>query len=113
MYMYQEDMSGSSNTVPAAVDEVAYEDAKTPYATLFLIRHGETLLNAAKVLQGSGVDPPLSGVGREQARLVGERFANIHVDNVAASQLLRARETAQYISQHHPNATFQVNEHAV
>jgi broad specificity phosphatase PhoE len=59
------------------------------------------------------VDPPLSGVGREQARLVGERFANIHVDNVAASQLLRARETAQYISQHHPNATFQVNEHAV
>ncbi|RKP09009.1 histidine phosphatase superfamily [Thamnocephalis sphaerospora] len=82
--------------------------APAPYVTLFLVRHGETHLNASHVLQGSGVDPPLNATGNEQARLVGERFSREQVDGVASSWLLRARETAQYIHKYHPHTPFQV-----
>jgi broad specificity phosphatase PhoE len=60
---------------------------------LYLVRHGRTDANARGLLQGR-LDPPLDQVGRAQAeaiaRMVGE------VDEVIASPLLRAQETAEY-----------------
>ncbi|KAI8055044.1 histidine phosphatase superfamily [Syncephalis plumigaleata] len=80
----------------------------TPYATLLLIRHGETELNAKNILQGSGVDYPLNDVGREQARLLGQRLASTTIDLVASSTMQRARETADYIRQWHKEVPFLV-----
>ena len=46
-------------------------------------------------------DPPLSERGREQARLAGEALANVRIDAVFSSGLVRALETARAIAGHH------------
>ncbi|KAJ1927010.1 hypothetical protein IWQ60_003306 [Tieghemiomyces parasiticus] len=77
-----------------------------PHATLYLCRHGETALNRENVLQGSGVDAPLNAVGWAQARQLGERFRDVHLDWLVSSELRRACETAQAIHEHHPGLKY-------
>lgn len=59
---------------------------------LILVRHGETALNAARVLQPA--DTPLSDRGLRQAERLAERLARLGVAHVLCSDLLRARMTA-------------------
>ncbi len=62
-----------------------------------LIRHGETAWNATGQYQGLA-DIPLSEHGRAQAEALGKRFENIHVDEIYASPLQRAYDTARAIA---------------
>jgi len=62
--------------------------------TFYLIRHGETAFNREGRLQGQ-IDPPLSDLGREQARRIGERLAEVDIAHVYASPLARALESAR------------------
>ena len=66
---------------------------------LVLIRHGESESNVAR-REGrlSDFDPPLTGVGRQQAERVGERMARYGVDVVYASPLQRAYDTGNEIA---------------
>jgi len=59
-----------------------------------LVRHGESESNRVKRWQGQG-DSPLSGQGREQARLLGERLSRRRFDRVLSSDLSRAADTAR------------------
>lgn len=61
---------------------------------LILIRHGETDWNRQLRFQGH-IDIGLNEVGLEQARRVGLRLANEKAHRVYASDLLRARQTAE------------------
>ena len=74
-----------------------------PEATeLALVRHGQQQFPTSPVFRpAEWVDPPLSEVGRRQAELVGEAFAERPVDVVVCSHLSRARETAAAIAGHH------------
>jgi probable phosphoglycerate mutase len=63
---------------------------------IYLIRHGETASNAARVFQTP--DTPLSPRGREQAARLAERLAGLGVAAVLASDLARAAETAERIA---------------
>ncbi len=66
---------------------------------LVLVRHGQQDLPPMGTGPiGSHVDPPLSAIGKEQARLVGERFKGERVDTVYASNLQRAYDTAAAIA---------------
>ena len=65
--------------------------------TLLLVRHGETDWNAEGRLQGH-TDRPLNDYGRRQARELAERLAGEQVDAVYASDLVRARETAEIVA---------------
>ena len=61
---------------------------------ILLARHGETRWNAEGRYQGQ-VDVPLSDIGEAQARTLGERLRDFHIDRAVASPLLRARRTAE------------------
>jgi probable phosphoglycerate mutase len=64
---------------------------------VYLIRHGETLWNAEKRLQGQ-LDSPLTGAGVQQAALLAERLSSVQFDAVYSSDLGRARHTAKIIT---------------
>ena len=60
---------------------------------ILLARHGETKWNAEGRYQGQ-VDVPLSPVGEAQARQLGDRLRDVHIDRAVASPLVRAQLTA-------------------
>lgn len=64
--------------------------------SIILIRHGETALNVARVLQPA--DTPLSARGRHQAAAVALRFSTTAIGAIVSSDLPRAIETSQAIS---------------
>ncbi len=64
---------------------------------LCLVRHGETAWNAETRIQGQ-LDVPLNATGVAQARAVANALASEHFDAIYASDLLRARETAQAVA---------------
>jgi broad specificity phosphatase PhoE len=66
--------------------------------SLILIRHGETPLNVARVLQPPAT--PLSERGLRQADAVGRRMAAMPVHAIVSSDLERAAMTAQAIARH-------------
>lgn len=63
---------------------------------IFLVRHAESTWNSQKRIQGQK-DPPLSAYGKREAKLVGKRFKELTFDEVCASPLKRALETARAI----------------
>jgi broad specificity phosphatase PhoE len=65
-------------------------------ATLLLVRHGETDWNATGRLQGH-TDRPLNDYGRRQARELADRLADDGIAAIYASDLSRAKETAEIV----------------
>lgn len=63
---------------------------------LYIVRHGETALNAGGYLQGWG-NEPLNEAGRALAVLTGQGMRGIRFDGCYSSPLQRARETAEII----------------
>jgi len=64
--------------------------------SILLIRHGETALNVARVLQPA--DTPLSARGVAQAEALARRLATLNITSILSSDLPRALRTAQAIS---------------
>uniref|UniRef100_A0A8C0TV80 Fructose-2,6-bisphosphatase TIGAR n=1 Tax=Cyanistes caeruleus TaxID=156563 RepID=A0A8C0TV80_CYACU len=64
---------------------------------LTVVRHGETRYNKDKILQGQGVDEPLSATGFRQADAAGLFLSNVKFTHVFSSDLLRAKQTAAAI----------------
>lgn len=70
-------------------------------ARIVLVRHGQTDYNAEDRWQGSRSDVPLNEAGFEQARETAEGLARRYPDGfdaLYASDLLRARQTAEVIA---------------
>ena len=63
---------------------------------VYLVRHGETPLNAARVLQHP--DTPLSERGAVQAERVAQRLVSAGIERVLTSDHARAHATAKAIS---------------
>lgn len=63
---------------------------------LLLVRHGQSVWNDEKRIQGQQ-DVPLSGKGRKQAIALGERLKGIQIQACFSSPLKRATETAELI----------------
>lgn len=67
---------------------------------LFLVRHGETVDNAAQILQGQE-QGELNEHGREQAREVRDKMRGEKIDVFVASDFKRAIDTCRIISEPH------------
>ncbi|MGQ0536247.1 MAG: histidine phosphatase family protein [Methanobacteriota archaeon] len=65
---------------------------------LYLARHGESEGNVLKLVQGQGIDKPLTARGRTQAEALARRFAAEPIEAVYASPQGRAQETAQAVA---------------
>ena len=63
---------------------------------IYLVRHGETTLNARGCYYGR-TDVCLSGRGRRQAEELRNFFGQVPLDAVVTSPLKRAAETAEII----------------
>ena len=66
--------------------------------TLLLVRHGETDWNAEGRLQGH-TDRPLNDFGRRQAKALAEELDGEEIEAIYASDLARARETAEILGE--------------
>ena len=66
---------------------------------IILIRHGETEWNSQLRMQGHS-NSALSEVGRGQIQALGEWMKNVSFDHIYSSDSLRARETAEAITQY-------------
>jgi len=78
---------------------LSYEERATQ---LTLVRHGQQAFpDPATAKIGDWIDPPLSELGRRQARAVGAHLANEPVDVIYASTLSRALDTGEAIAAHH------------
>ena len=99
------DADRDPRTQPAPIDPMAYyfQDVlllNQPHAVrLYLIRHGQSGGNVARQ-EGrlAEYDPPLTPVGVEQARRLGERMASYGVDVIYSSPLQRAHDTGMAIA---------------
>jgi broad specificity phosphatase PhoE len=67
---------------------------------LLIVRHGATANNAEARYTGQS-DVPLSPLGTRQVEAVGRALASVRLDAIIASDLVRARSTAEAIARHH------------
>ena len=65
---------------------------------IYIARHGETAWNAENKICGR-TDIPLNERGIEQAKLLAERLADVRIDRIIASPMIRARQTAQAVAE--------------
>lgn len=64
--------------------------------TLYIIRHGETDLNKAGIVQGRGMDTDLNETGRKQGEAFYRAYKNVPFDKIYTSTLKRTRQTVQH-----------------
>ncbi len=64
---------------------------------LYFIRHGQSTLNALGLFSGHS-DPPLTPLGRDQAKKAGQEAIALNIDLIVSSPLSRALTTAQIIA---------------
>ena len=63
---------------------------------LYVVRHGETIWNVEKKVQGIS-DIPLTEKGKKEAEELQELISTLNIDVVISSPLERARETAKIL----------------
>ncbi|XP_052496008.1 fructose-2,6-bisphosphatase TIGAR isoform X2 [Budorcas taxicolor] len=64
---------------------------------LTVVRHGETRLNKEKIIQGQGIDEPLSETGFKQAAAAGIFLKDVKFTHVFSSDLKRTKQTVHGI----------------
>ena len=87
---------------------ISLPPVRPPHAgpRLLLVRHGETDWNKESRFQGIR-DIPLNETGRSQGRKVAIFLQDIPIDFAVSSSMLRPKETAEIILEHHPGVELQ------
>ena len=76
---------------------------------LLLVRHGETDWNRDGRFQGQ-IDIPLNENGKKQGAQAGEFLEDVKIDAAVTSSMLRPKETAEKILEHHPGVNLEATE---
>lgn len=93
-----ENAASEEATIEQAADEGDDEAiiGECDGATVYLVRHGETIFNSNHLASGWS-DSPLTPEGEEQALATGEALADLDFDSVLMSDLGRTRQTAALV----------------
>lgn len=75
-----------------------------------MIRHAESVAKEQGIVQGQGLDVPLSERGKQQLQKLGGAVASLSVDKVYSSTALRAQNTAQVIRSVFPDVSHEETE---
>jgi probable phosphoglycerate mutase len=67
--------------------------------TLYLLRHGESTANVEGVHAAKKIDPALTDLGIQQAKTQAEYLKSIRFSAFYSSPLLRAKQTANFVSE--------------
>jgi broad specificity phosphatase PhoE len=90
-------LAASALEDPARLRERVAEQPPAPDVELWLVRHGETTTNAARLITGT-TDAPLTVTGRLQAQEAGRAIAGTAFDLGFASELERSVETLELMA---------------
>src|SRR6476620_5157066 len=93
------DAATARSRIPSVFEEASLSGA-TDVTQLLLVRHGQQEFDRTGPV-GEMFDPPLSSLGKGQARLAGLALSTAKIDGVYASPLQRALETGREIARHH------------
>lgn len=90
---------GDYGTIEENILQIKREIYERGQSVIYLVRHGQTIRNKEKVMQGRS-DAPLNEAGILQAEKCANWFSDqgIRFDRVYSSPLLRAVDTAKIIS---------------
>lgn len=66
---------------------------------IYVVRHGQTDLNAQGIVQGKGVNHPLNETGQKQALAFFNAYSHIPFEILFSSSLLRAQQTIEPFKQ--------------
>lgn len=64
---------------------------------LYLVRHGQSTWNVERRIQGQTMSPPLTELGRHQARRAAMQLAQTGATTLLTSDAMRALQTAEFI----------------
>lgn len=64
---------------------------------LYLVRHGQSTWNVERRIQGQTLSPPLTELGRQQARRAAMQLAQTGATTLLTSDAMRALQTAEII----------------
>lgn len=67
---------------------------------IYVIRHGQTELNAKGIVQGKGIDHPLNELGIQQANAFYQAYKDFPFEIMYSSSLKRAQQTIEQFHQH-------------
>ncbi len=70
------------------------------------IRHAQSTAKEDGIVQGEGLNVPLSRLGEEQILKIGEAFKGMTLDFIFSSQAVRAIKTAEAIRRYYPNIPY-------
>ncbi len=70
------------------------------FATIYLVRHGQTEWNVAHITQGQ-MDSALTKEGEQQVKDLARQLKHVHFDAIFTSDLGRAKRSADIINQEH------------
>ncbi len=65
---------------------------------VYYVRHGTSVSNQKGVTSGAEDDTELAEIGREQAKIAGQKLADKGIDMIVSSPMKRAVETAKIIA---------------
>ncbi len=74
--------------------------------TIYLVRHAQSEAGARNIVQGRGLEVPLTPEGRSQAGRLAEALRDIRFNHIYASTALRARDTAMAVLRFHESVPY-------
>lgn len=110
-YFWDHDAEASMDLHKENVDRITWSSSEEAGSVeVTLVRHGQTDYNIEHKIQSAPANPPLNDTGRGQARETALKLKEETFDVIVASDLTRAKETAEIIRKELGNIPLEFSE---